>query len=80
LQIAPNPASGTTYLYMESGLDASAKIVIRDLSGRIVKRIDVDLSIGENIIPVQINEMLNGQYNITVTSNENQWKKKLIKQ
>ncbi len=71
LTIYPNPTKGLANLIIPSNKNKAVTIIITDISGRQVRHIETALLAGSNTIKLDIADVLNGIYTITVMDNSN---------
>jgi hypothetical protein len=70
--VYPNPVSENLLIEIESFEINNAKVTINDISGRIVKQLNLNLADGYNKFSIEnLNELTEGIYFITIISNQN---------
>lgn len=80
ISLYPNPASSSTTISYQSNIAGKASIKIYSLTGSLVKTITADVSVGENKIPLQVNDLANGGYIVYMVSGGNNATTKFVKQ
>ncbi len=66
--VYPNPISGAAVLQISSGENTAAVITIYDMLGQKIWTENVNLSEGQNQIPLSVNELSNGIYLLVIHS------------
>jgi hypothetical protein len=81
LKLLPNPASSTTQVVLEMKRDAFFELEIRDLNGRIIRRLpEALLRTGPHSIPLYVGNLEPGIYLLKITSGDQQSFVKLVVQ
>ncbi|MES2777419.1 MAG: T9SS type A sorting domain-containing protein [Bacteroidota bacterium] len=65
IHVTPNPSSGRVQVTVLSKTSKRVTLIITDMSGRVVIQKDIDLNIGTNVIPLDLNaraRMVAGMY------------------
>ncbi len=65
----PNPISNSGYLKINSVEDSNLDITVLDLIGKQIQAFDVQLSIGENLIPFELSNVAKGTYILNLEIN-----------
>jgi hypothetical protein len=79
LLIFPNPSAGDVWMSLESTGVSVANVTIADMTGRSVKKLQVPLIKGNNLIPLQdLDDQMAGIYIIRVKTVEGEITQKLI--
>lgn len=76
--IYPNPGNGEFNLYIDSFGVEDYQISVIDISGRLVYEAKISCQAGSNIIPVSINNIGNGAYNLIISNGEQIVTKRLL--
>ncbi|MBL0310535.1 MAG: M4 family metallopeptidase [Bacteroidetes bacterium] len=75
--VMPNPFVSNATLLMNAEVEASARISIWDLTGKMIQSLETRLSVGKNFMPLT-NQLASGTYFLTVTSGPYSKQLKLI--
>lgn len=78
LKIYPNPASGTTYIRVNAKEAAEALCIVVDLLGKTVLDLPFTLTTGENIQPLNLENLRKGIYIVRLTINGETVNQKLV--
>ena len=73
----PNPANGSTNLSINSPNAGKAKVSIANTLGQLVYNKEVTLELGANSIEIDLKELTNGVYNVSIDTNKGTIVKKL---
>ncbi|MBI1767585.1 MAG: T9SS type A sorting domain-containing protein [Bacteroidetes bacterium] len=68
----PNPATDKFYLEYTSTLSQQTQVCIYDINSRLVKQLFVAIDIGQNEIPIDIHDLSNGIYIVSLLMNNGQ--------
>jgi hypothetical protein len=80
VMVYPNPTNDNATVSFSLTEQANVTIVVRDLSGKVVYATDnALLSSGQHAEIIDLNEMSQGMYTVTITANGGQTTQKLIK-
>lgn len=78
LNIIPNPSKGSTQLSFYSSSNASTQINITNVSGKIIKSIIIESYAGENKINLNLKDVHQGLYFVSLILNNQKTTQKLI--
>lgn len=78
LSVFPNPASNYVDLLVNSADNAISKVIIRDLTNRVIKTMPFTITSGSNQMRIDLSGIAKGTYLITVDSPEFKSLKKLV--
>lgn len=78
VNIYPNPGNGEFNLYLNSFVVDSYSIKVIDINGKLVYGTEVDCQVGGNSIPIAIDNIVAGAYNIVVSNGEQVVTKRLL--
>ena len=77
--VYPNPVGDLLQLNITSSNKSVGSIVITDVSGRVIKNFNIDLVKGYQSLFINLNKLNQGNYQITLTWNNQSITQKLIK-
>ena len=78
LSVIPNPATSLVQLSFNAELDSRSAIIISDMNGKTLRKIDYQAVIGLNTTSVNLDDLANGVYIITVKTNNQQLAERLV--
>ena len=68
VQIYPNPTDGELNISYNVGANQLTKVVIRDLSGKLIKEVSVSSQSGKNLVTIDVSKLDAGVYLIETGS------------
>ncbi|MBC7722608.1 MAG: T9SS type A sorting domain-containing protein, partial [Pedobacter sp.] len=77
--IYPNPVNSQLTVNINSKTEQTAKLIITDVFGRTLQTAKLQLSKGNQLQTVAINQLVTGTYNVTIMFNDTQLTKKVVK-
>jgi hypothetical protein len=79
ITVTPNPVQAEAFLNIKASEMADAQIRIYDLQGKIYQHNSVNITYGENYIPLNVNDLAKGIYVVSILSNGNYSYRKFVK-
>ena len=77
--VYPNPVNSQLTLNINSKIEQAAKLIITDVFGRTLQTAKLQLSKGNQLQTIAINQLATGTYNVTIMFNDTQLTKKVVK-
>ncbi len=74
----PNPATGNTSITYYSNSSNTIKISVADLTGKIVREVLTRTTVGENIIPLNVQGIASGLYVVKIIDDHGTMERKLV--
>jgi len=78
ISIYPNPGNGVFNVNITSNTNNSYHLRVIDISGKMIYETDVECSVGNNSIPVAIDNIQSGSYSLIISNNAQIISKQLI--
>ena len=78
LSVIPNPANSIVELSFNAEMDSRSAIIISDMNGKTLRKIDYQAVVGLNTTSVNLDDLANGVYIITVKTNNQQLAERLV--
>jgi PKD repeat protein len=72
IELFPNPSEGELNMRFESAKSSAVALVMRDLTGKIVKTININAVAGSNMVMMSTEDMASGMYMLNITTNGTQ--------
>ncbi len=72
LQIFPNPTAANAYLSIEAAFSQAAMMTLYDQQGRLILQQQQSLHLGENLLPLSLENLSDGLYWVTVLAENGQ--------
>jgi len=66
VNIYPNPATNQTAVYFNVGEKSNAEVIVFDIQGRLVKKLDFSNIEGEQKVNIDCNNLKNGTYYVQI--------------
>ncbi|OAV43906.1 T9SS type A sorting domain-containing protein [Lewinella sp. 4G2] len=80
LTVSPNPITSESVLEIELSYASRANLEIIDMSGKLCRKESVQLSVGDNRIPLQVESMITaGTYLLRLTTDREQLVRKIVR-
>lgn len=80
VSVFPNPATTTVQLGFELATAQSAKLIVRDVSGRTILEASPQLTVGKQSLPVDIRDWPRGTYSFSLRTEREVYHGKIVKQ
>jgi FAD synthase len=78
MQVIPNPASNNANLVFDMLTDAKVLVSVTDVTGKVVKSLTANSTLGQNTININVNDLTAGIYFVSVSANNQKTTAKLI--
>ncbi len=78
VNIYPNPGNGEFNVYLNSLESKDYQLQVVDIAGKLIHDQTINCQIGSNNIPVNINSIESGTYNLIISDNDNTISKRLL--
>ena len=79
ISIAPNPIQETMQVMITTNSNNTMKLLMYDMSGKVLRKIEGNLQTGNNIITVhQLSELPHGMYLVVVYSGNEIFSQKVV--
>ncbi len=79
LNIYPNPTKGKLVVEYEAGNNAEVTILINDAQGKLIKEEKHTITIGQNVLTLDLTNLVDGLYNLSLISNGAKQNKLILK-
>jgi Secretion system C-terminal sorting domain/SprB repeat len=80
INVFPNPTIGPVSVSFSAMKEQAATILVLDLSGKILRRVEVNLNKGDNVVQLDLTDIANGTYLIQVIDLQKRTSAPVIKQ
>lgn len=77
-EVFPNPADEVVSVRFDASEIAKGIIQISDVTGRVIRHIEIDILTGENLIELNTSELSPGLYHFHIESNTDRFDSKVI--
>lgn len=78
LSVYPNPSTGVFSLVFNTTNSEKGKLIITDITGKIVIQQDVDSKLGNNMLQINSNDFSSGAYFVSIQFEEKELHQKVI--
>ncbi len=78
LNIYPNPGVGDFNIYLNSNVNSEYQMKVVDMGGKLIYETTISCEVGNNNIPISIDNIVSGSYNLIISDGKNVISKKIL--